>query len=479
MSKANQTITFSALPVKYIGDADFSPGAIATSGLTVSYASSNTAVAIIVGGNIHVVGLGTSTITASQNGDANYNAATNATQVLTVNKLVQTITFPAIATKVVGAADFSPGATSSAGLTITYSSSNTSVATIVGGNIRIVGAGSSIITASQAGDAMYAAATATQVVPVTATVVFSAGDYRSAVTTGNWSVVASWQVRDAAGNWTTPSVIPTATNNVFIQNGHTITNDITANCKNLNLCIGGNLAIGANVLLVSGKMRAYTGTAVTISSDDVFYSSQVIASSGFTNTMASTTTGAIKIIGASRTVFVNGEWGASAFTSCALEFNMDNGAIALLDASIKFRSVTVSSGSTLNAANNRVGADDGLSPNGGSVTIKTGGKIISSRSGTSSQVITALSTSKCGTVTIETGGTLELTGSLPTIDASACFSAPREWTKIKLTFKNFMQPGWAAPVKKSFVDVKTLQFSPSGMSDEDYELEIDDLKLLK
>jgi hypothetical protein len=68
-------------------------------------------------------------------------------------KALQTITFPAIPTKIIGAADFNLGASSDSGLTVTYTSSNTAVATIVSGQIRIVGAGTSNIKASQAGDA--------------------------------------------------------------------------------------------------------------------------------------------------------------------------------------------------------------------------------------------------------------------------------------------------------------------------------------
>jgi hypothetical protein len=165
--KQNQTITFNTLPTKAYGDADFAPGATASSGLTVSYASSNTAVATIVSGNIHIVGAGTSTITASQAGDTNYNAASSVNQTLTVNKIDQTITFNALAAKVVGDADYSAGATASSGLTVSYASSNTAVATIVGGNIHIVGAGTATITASQSGNANYNAATS---VPQTLTV---------------------------------------------------------------------------------------------------------------------------------------------------------------------------------------------------------------------------------------------------------------------------------------------------------------------
>ncbi len=84
ITQASQTITFNALPAKTTADADFAPGATATSGLTVTYASSNTAVATIVSGNIHIVGAGTTTITASQAGNTNYSAATSVDQTLTV-----------------------------------------------------------------------------------------------------------------------------------------------------------------------------------------------------------------------------------------------------------------------------------------------------------------------------------------------------------------------------------------------------------
>lgn len=92
VSKASQTITFPAIPAKTYGAADFDPGATASSGLAVSYTSSNTAVATIVSGKIHIVGAGTSTITASQGGDSNWQAATNIPQTLTVNKANLTIT---------------------------------------------------------------------------------------------------------------------------------------------------------------------------------------------------------------------------------------------------------------------------------------------------------------------------------------------------------------------------------------------------
>ncbi|WP_158085257.1 LamG-like jellyroll fold domain-containing protein [Niastella vici] len=85
--KKDQTITFNALLQKKIGDADFNAGAVASSGLAVSYTSSDTTVSKIVGGLVRITGRGTTMITASQSGDSVYKAATAVTQLLVVYQL--------------------------------------------------------------------------------------------------------------------------------------------------------------------------------------------------------------------------------------------------------------------------------------------------------------------------------------------------------------------------------------------------------
>jgi len=90
--KQSQTITFNALAVKTYGDADFSPVATASSGLTVSCTSSDSNVATIVGGMIHIVGTGTCTIYADQSGNNVYLSAAQASQTLTVTKAELTVT---------------------------------------------------------------------------------------------------------------------------------------------------------------------------------------------------------------------------------------------------------------------------------------------------------------------------------------------------------------------------------------------------
>ncbi len=92
VSKADQTITFNAFGAAAYGDPDITPDATASSNLILSFASSNTAVATIINNQVHIAGVGTSTITASQAGDGNYNPVANATQFLTVDKGTVTLT---------------------------------------------------------------------------------------------------------------------------------------------------------------------------------------------------------------------------------------------------------------------------------------------------------------------------------------------------------------------------------------------------
>ena len=82
--KGNQAITFSELEPKITGDADFFPGAVASSGLPCTYVSSNPAVATIVNGQVQIKGAGTAIITAKQSGNVNYNAASDVSQELVV-----------------------------------------------------------------------------------------------------------------------------------------------------------------------------------------------------------------------------------------------------------------------------------------------------------------------------------------------------------------------------------------------------------
>jgi len=86
INKAPQTITFNALAGTTSATASINLTATASSGLTITYTSSNTGVATISGSRATITGEGSTTITASQAGNANYLPATNVSQVLNVDR---------------------------------------------------------------------------------------------------------------------------------------------------------------------------------------------------------------------------------------------------------------------------------------------------------------------------------------------------------------------------------------------------------
>jgi uncharacterized repeat protein (TIGR03803 family) len=123
VKKASQTIAFSPLPAKTFGDAPFMITAAATSGLPVTFYSSNPSVATVDGNMITIKGAGHFTITAHQSGDKSYESATPVEQHLFVERAVQTITFNP-APRRTCCDFFSLTAISSAGLEVSFKSSD-------------------------------------------------------------------------------------------------------------------------------------------------------------------------------------------------------------------------------------------------------------------------------------------------------------------------------------------------------------------
>src|SRR5207253_167376 len=113
----------------------------------------------VSGSSVHITGAGGCTITAHQAGNSNYSAAPDVPQSFTINKANQTITFGALGNKTFGDADFGVVATASSGLSVAFSALGSNCTVTMGGMVHIVSAGSCTITASQAGDANYNAAT--------------------------------------------------------------------------------------------------------------------------------------------------------------------------------------------------------------------------------------------------------------------------------------------------------------------------------
>jgi hypothetical protein len=198
ISKASQTITFASMPTRFAGSGAFQVFPTASSNLTVALSSSNTAVATVTGSSITPLTAGSTTISATQAGNTNYAAAVTVDRVLTVvnTPIAQTISFDKLTPRrVVGQTDiynraaalitastapnfyfadaltiaqntakaegsFQLVATSSSGLPVSFASSVAGVATISGSLCTPVSAGITLITATQAGNSAYSAASA-------------------------------------------------------------------------------------------------------------------------------------------------------------------------------------------------------------------------------------------------------------------------------------------------------------------------------
>jgi hypothetical protein len=158
--KDTQTIgTFASVSSKTFGDAPFAvTPPSSSSGLAVTL-SVKSGPATILGNSVTLTGAGTVVIAANQVGNANYNAASEATTTFSVSKATQTIgTFTSIGNKTFGDAPFAITApTASSALAVTLSVKS-GPATISGNTVTLTGAGNVVIAVNQAGNANYNAA---------------------------------------------------------------------------------------------------------------------------------------------------------------------------------------------------------------------------------------------------------------------------------------------------------------------------------
>jgi hypothetical protein len=86
----NQSVTFDELESKTTTDGTFELSASATSGLAVTYTSSNPNVATIAGTTVAIKGAGTTSIIAEQTGGINYHPSPSIARTLTVTMIVAT-----------------------------------------------------------------------------------------------------------------------------------------------------------------------------------------------------------------------------------------------------------------------------------------------------------------------------------------------------------------------------------------------------
>jgi hypothetical protein len=150
------------------GTVSFAAGSTALGNCTLSAGTCNLPVA----GS--ALAMGANSVTATYAGNKTYPASTSTISTVTVTPsiLSQTITFNALPNVTYGVSPITLGATASSGLAVSYAV--TGPATLSSSTLTITGAGPVTVTASQAGNGSYSAATPVQqsftVAPATLTV---------------------------------------------------------------------------------------------------------------------------------------------------------------------------------------------------------------------------------------------------------------------------------------------------------------------
>jgi hypothetical protein len=164
VGKGNQTITFTSAPPASptVGGPTYTVTATASSGLPVTFSSATPSTCTVTGSTVTFIAAGTCTVNADQAGNANYNAAPQVQQTMTVGQGSQTITFtstaPASAT--FSGPTYTVTATATSGLAVTFTIDATAstVCSISGSTVSFIGVGTCVIDANQAGNANYNAA---------------------------------------------------------------------------------------------------------------------------------------------------------------------------------------------------------------------------------------------------------------------------------------------------------------------------------
>jgi len=164
-----QSIDFPYPGTRYLATAATPLSATTTSGLDVTFSSNTPSTCTVSDGKLVPVSAGECSVTAMQEGDAQFDAAMPAQQLFKILPHPQTITFTSPGFQAIDGTPPALVATSDSNLAVSFASTTPDVCTVTGTTLTLVSRGQCSITASQAGDGSYAPAT-----PVS--VAFTVGD---------------------------------------------------------------------------------------------------------------------------------------------------------------------------------------------------------------------------------------------------------------------------------------------------------------
>jgi hypothetical protein len=184
----------------------------------VTLTSTTTGICTVAGFVITAVGSGTCSITASQPGDANYEAAAQVDRYFTISRASQTVTFTAPANITYGDTPASLSATSTSGLVVAFQIAGigtSDICTVSGTTVTIKKAGTCAIVSKQEGNDNYLRATdvlRTFTIAKATPSLSSFGNLNKAIPSASFTLTAPTVANSIAGSFTyTSATTATAT----------------------------------------------------------------------------------------------------------------------------------------------------------------------------------------------------------------------------------------------------------------------------
>lgn len=313
VTAAAQTITFVSPGNQTLGTTPAALTASASSGLAVGFASTTPAICTVNGTALTLVAVGTCTLDASQAGNANYLAAAVVTRSFSIaaGLLAQTITFTSPGNQTLGTTPPALAASASSNLAVSYASTTPSVCTVSGADLTLVGAGACTVSASQAGNGVYAAAT-----PVSVSfTVAPAAQTISFTSPGNQTLGVAPSALVASASSGLPVTFASTTASICTVSGSTLTLVAVGTCT-----VTASQAGNASFLAATPVSNSFTVAAgVPTTAQTIGFTSPGIqtlgsppqaltasASSGLAVSFASSTTSICTVNGSSVTLLAKG-----------------------------------------------------------------------------------------------------------------------------------------------------------------------------
>ena len=257
IAKGSQVVTFtSSIPSSSTVGSAYSPTATSSSGLspTISLTSGANSVCSLAAGVVTFVSSGVCEISAAQDGDSNWLAATSEVQVVEIGKLSQAISFTQPVQYELGHPGFIPETSSSSGLAVDVSiTSGSSVcAQSSSGLITFLTVGTCSLRATQPGDATFSAASS---VSRTVTVLpgLPSAPHISSISAGDGAVTVGYTAVTNNGGSPIVSYALTATSNTAPTVTQSNCDASTLRCTLVGLVNSASYSVSVAAVNIRGK----------------------------------------------------------------------------------------------------------------------------------------------------------------------------------------------------------------------------------